>query len=153
MYVLYNVFESFFSTVFFCKIDKMVKSLFERIGGEAAIEAAVELFYEKLVADENLKKFFEGVNMDNLKAHQRKFLQLAFTKIPEDVQVDKLMLEKHDRLFKMGLDETHFDMVAGHLVATLQALQVKSDLIDEAVAIVGPLRPIFQQGAEMAKSA
>ena len=37
--------------------------LFERIGGPVAIEAAVELFYEKVMADESLVGFFEGVDM------------------------------------------------------------------------------------------
>ena len=47
--------------------------LLEKIGGPAALEAAVEILYEKIVADPNLAKFFDGVDMDKLKVHQRAF--------------------------------------------------------------------------------
>jgi truncated hemoglobin YjbI len=38
--------------------------LFERLGGAPAIDAAVGKFYEKVLADDRIKHFFEGVNMD-----------------------------------------------------------------------------------------
>ena len=118
--------------------------LLSRIGGPAALEAAVDIFYEKLVVDEALSKFFEGVDMDKLKLHQRKFLTLALTEIPDGVDVPGLMRDKHKRFFAMGLNETHFDMVAGHLVETLKGLQVKADLIDEIIAVIAPLRSVFE---------
>ena len=126
--------------------------LLEKIGGPAALEAAVEIFYEKIVADPNVAKFFDGVDMDKLKAHQRDFLTLALTEVPEGVDVPKMMDTKHSRFFKQGLNETHFDHVAGHLVATLDGLQVRKDYIDEVVAIVGPLRAVFEQGAKAAQA-
>ncbi len=33
-------------------------SLFERIGGEPAVDAAVDLFYRKVLQDKSIKKFF-----------------------------------------------------------------------------------------------
>ena len=127
--------------------------LLERIGGDAALEATVEAFYGRLVADEDLKKFFEGVPLSKLKNHQVRFLKLAFTKVPESIDVPKLMLDKHARLFAMGLNETHFDIVAGHLVGALESLSVPQPLIDEVVGIVGPLRPVFEEGAKKAAAA
>ena len=44
--------------------------LLNRIGGEAALIAIVDLFYAKLVKDETLAKFFKGVDLDFLKKHQ-----------------------------------------------------------------------------------
>jgi truncated hemoglobin YjbI len=71
--------------------------------------------------------------------------------------VPKMMDFKHCRFFKQGLnethfdrvarhlvatlsdlyglDETHFDQVAGHSVATLDYLQVRKDYIAEIVGI------------------
>ena len=43
---------------------------FERIGGESAVKAAVELLYEKLLSDGNCRQFFEGTDMRRLKSHQ-----------------------------------------------------------------------------------
>lgn len=127
-------------------VDIQDHHLLARIGGPAALEATVDIFYEKLVGDETLKVFFEGVDMDLLKLHQRKFLSIALTEIPKDIDVPKMMKEKHQRLFKMGLNETHFDAVAGHLVDTLKSLQVKDEFIAEIVGVIGPLRPVFING-------
>jgi hemoglobin len=128
------------------------KTLLARIGGPAALEAAVDIFYEKLVADPSLAKFFEGINVKKLKLHQRGFLTLALTEIPDEVDVSGSMARKHERLFAMGLDENHFDSVAGHLVSTLDELQVMRENIDEIVAIISPLRAVFEEGAKQHKA-
>ena len=44
-------------------------TLFDQIGGEAAVDAAVDLFYKKVLADDRIKHFFEGVDME--KQHRR----------------------------------------------------------------------------------
>lgn len=41
-------------------------TLYDKIGGPEALEAAVDLFYDKVLADERLKGFFEGTNMMRL---------------------------------------------------------------------------------------
>jgi hypothetical protein len=51
-----------------------------------------------------------------------------------------------------GLDETHFDVVASHLVAALQSLNVPQPLIDEVVGVVAPLRAVFARNAEEQKA-
>ena len=124
--------------------------LLDRIGGDAALEAAVDAFYKRVIADQALAKFFDGTDVEKLKKHQFKFMKLAFTKIPESVDVAKILTDKHSKLFDMGLNATHFDLVAGHLVDALQSLSVPQNLIDEAVGIVGPLRAVFEAGAEAA---
>lgn len=126
--------------------------LFDRIGGEAALEAAVDVFYDKLTTDDMLKGYFVGFDMDRLKAHQRKFMKVAFTKIPDDFDVGAFLSEKHAKLFERGLSELHFDAVATHFVATLESLGVEQNLINEAVSVIAPLRPIFEKGAADAKA-
>jgi hemoglobin len=126
--------------------------LLDRMGGDAALDAAVEGFYDRILVDPKLERFFINkgtTDIAKLKTHQRRFLKMAFTKIPSTYNVTKVMLDKHERLFAMGLNAQHFDLVAGHLVATLVSLGVSQDCIDEAVAIVSPLRSVFEQGAVM----
>ena len=41
-------------------------TLYDKLGGPEALEMAVDLFYEKVLADERLKHFFEGTNMMRL---------------------------------------------------------------------------------------
>lgn len=126
--------------------------LLDHIGGDAALGAAVDEFYKRVIADETLQIFFEGFPMDQLKEHQHKFMRMAFTKIPESIDVEKFMMKKHERLFLMGLGAEHFDSVAGHFVGTLQSLGVEQSLIDEAVDVIAPLRSVFETGAEETSS-
>lgn len=53
------------------------KLLLERIGGTEALRAAVDEFYSRLLEDEALKPFFEGVNIKLLKWHQYNFMSIA----------------------------------------------------------------------------
>lgn len=46
------------------------KSIYQRLGGRPAVLAAVELLYQKMLADPELAHFFVGVNMEKLMAHQ-----------------------------------------------------------------------------------
>lgn len=45
-------------------------SLFSRLGGSAAVEAAVNLFYKKVLDDVELKPFFAGISMIDQRAKQ-----------------------------------------------------------------------------------
>ena len=49
-------------------------TLFDRLGGQAAIDAFVPLFYEKVLADDRINQFFRGVNMDRLREMQKRLL-------------------------------------------------------------------------------
>ncbi|GKY99836.1 hypothetical protein MPSEU_000937400 [Mayamaea pseudoterrestris] len=123
-------------------------TLFDRLGGVVALRAAVEEFYKRLLDDPKLYIMFEDVKMPLLKYHQLAFMKIAFSKIPDDLDVAELILQKHMRLFlNKGLNETHFDIVAQHFVETLHHLGIGNDLVNEAAGIIVPLRPVFQKGA------
>ena len=53
-------------------------SLFERLGGDAAVDAAVVRFYEIVLADDRIRHFFDGVDMARQTLHQKLFLKYAF---------------------------------------------------------------------------
>jgi len=42
----------------------MSESLYEKLGGEAAVDAAVDIFYQKVLADDRINSFFTGLDMD-----------------------------------------------------------------------------------------
>ena len=52
-------------------------SPYVRIGGAPAVDAAVEIFYKKILADETIAYMFENTNMKRQKVHQKKFLTQA----------------------------------------------------------------------------
>lgn len=52
-------------------------SLYDRLGGAPAIQAATELFYRKVSADPLLSYYFDEVDMDRQVAKQTAFLTMA----------------------------------------------------------------------------
>jgi len=116
----------------------MSDSLFDKIGGEAAVNAAVDIFYRKVLADDRINNFFEGVDMDTQAAKQKAFLTLAFGG-PSNYS-GKDMRDGHAHLVAKGLNDSHFDAVMENLGATLEELKVPADLIGEAAAIAESTR-------------
>jgi hemoglobin len=123
--------------------------LFERLGGTAAVRSVVEDFYTRCLDDPELAAFFDTSKLSALKFHQLEFLKVAFTRIPDDLDVAALLLDKHQTLFReRGLNASHFDLVCLHLVASLDSAGARPELIDEAAQILLPLRPVFDLGAQ-----
>lgn len=111
----------------------MSETLYERIGGEPAVNAAVDIFYRKVLTDNRINRFFDNVDMEKQAAKQKAFLTMAFGGPHNYTGAD--MRKGHAHLVKMGLDDTHFDAVVEDLGATLIELNVPQELIDEVVAI------------------
>jgi len=114
------------------------QTLYERIGGEAAVNAAVDIFYRKVLADYRINRFFDNTDMDQQIAKQKAFFTMAFGG-PNNYSGQD-MRNAHARLVKMGLNASHFDAVMEHLGATLNELNVPQELIAEAAAIAESTR-------------
>ena len=113
-------------------------SLYERLGGQAAISATVDLMYQKILADNRISHFFRGVNMDHLRAKQKAFLAMAFGG-PSNY-TGKDLREGHKYLVVRGLTDKHFDAVGEHIQAALKELGVAEPLIAEVLAIAESVR-------------
>ena len=110
------------------------QSVYDQLGGEVAINAAVERFYDRVLADPALAPFFTGIPMSRLKSHQAAFLSQALggpTKYS-----GASMRAAHA---KLAIEQLHFDLVATHLVETLRELGVSESIIQEVAAAVVPL--------------
>ncbi len=116
----------------------MSQSLYERLGGEAAVDAAVDIFYRKVLADDRINGFFDGVDMDQQAAKQKAFLTFAFGGPHHYTGRD--MRGAHAKLVQRGLNDTHFDAVIEHLGGTLKELNVPDELIGECAAIAESTR-------------
>jgi len=114
------------------------KNLYEQLGGEAAVNAAVDVFYRRVLADAYVLPFFEGVDMDKQAAKQKAFLTMAFGG-PHNY-TGKDMREGHRHLVKNGLNDSHFEHILMHLRATLAELGVANDLIQQVIAIADSTR-------------
>jgi hemoglobin len=116
----------------------MTEALFDRIGGRDAVDAAVELFYQKVLADKSISHFFAATDMRKQRAKQKAFLTYAFGGPNNYTGLD--MRAAHKPLVEKGLNDDHFNAVAGHLQATLQELGVDAGAIAEVMAIAGSVR-------------
>jgi hemoglobin len=114
------------------------KSLYEQLGGEAAVNAAVDIFYRKVLKDDRIKRFFTGVDMDRQAAKQKAFLTMAFGGPNRYTGED--MRRGHAHLVAQGLNDSHFDAVMENLGATLQELKVPGELIAQCAAIAESTR-------------
>ena len=113
----------------------MELSLFEKLGGSAAVDAAVERLYVRILLDPKLAPFFVQTDITELKKHQLSFLTMAFGG-PINFE-GKNLTEAHAHLVKkQGLSDHHFDAVAGHLKDTLTELNVPEELVGEVMSIV-----------------
>ena len=114
-------------------------TLYEQLGGEAAVNAAVDIFYRKVLEDYRINRFFDSKDMEKQVAKQKAFLTMVFGG-PNNYN-GRDMREAHAHMVKkLGLDDSHFDAVMEHLGATLQELNVPQDLIAQAAAIAESTR-------------
>lgn len=111
--------------------DERSNSLYERIGGKAALHAAVDLFYVKVLADDRVSFFFDDINMSRQIAKQKEFLAAALGG-PEP-WAGKDMRQAHKNL---DLKEEDFSAISENLLATLQELKLDKELITEVMTVV-----------------
>lgn len=117
------------------KEPPMHSTIYDEIGGEPALTAVVDAFYERLVADPDLMSYFDGRDMRRLKAHQRALVTVALGGTEE--YTGRMMQPAH-----AGMAITHeaFDKVLEHLEAVLLGAGVAPVTAAKVLAILQPLR-------------
>lgn len=81
--------------------------LYERLGGEAAVEAAVVLFYDKVMNDAKLAPFFRGFDLHDQIVRHVTFMTRAFGgRVAHEVN----LASAHKNLVDRGLDDGHVDV-------------------------------------------
>ena len=118
--------------------QKSAATLYERLGGAAAVEAAVDIFYRKVLGDDLVSHFFQGVDMKRQASKQKAFLTTLMGG-PKNYTGDNLRLG-HRRMVAAGLNGSHFDAVVGHLAQTLKELGAADADIAEAGALAQSTR-------------
>lgn len=111
-------------------------TIYDRIGGHEAIEAVVEDFYVRVLADDQLSGFFTGTNMNRLKGKQAEFFAAALGG-PEPYSGAPMKQVHQGR----GITMHHFSLVAGHLTAALAAAGVASSTVTDIIGAIAPLAP------------
>jgi hemoglobin len=113
-------------------------TLYEELGGEPAVEAAVDRFYRKVLVDERVRHFFDDVDMDRQAAKQKAFLTMVFGGPAKYTGQD--MRNGHAHLVARGMNDGHVDAVIELLGATLKELGVADAKIGQVAAIANSVR-------------
>ncbi|HAT7796651.1 TPA: group 1 truncated hemoglobin [Legionella pneumophila] len=116
----------------------MTESLFERLGGQNAVNAAVDIFYRKMLMDDRVNYFFDDVDMEQQILKQKGFLTMVFG--GPNHYTGKSMREGHQHLLARGLNDLHVDIVIGHLGETLKELGANEEDIQKVAAIANSVR-------------
>ena len=116
----------------------MSESLFERLGGQNAVNTAVDIFYRKMLTDDRVSHFFDDIDMEQQILKQKGFLTMVFG--GPNYYSGKSMSEGHAHLIKRGLNDTHVDIVIEHLGATLKELGITTEDIKQVAAIANSVR-------------
>jgi len=104
--------------------DTMIEDLFDLIGGRSVIEAATELFYDKVLHDDSLRHFFEGVDVAHLRSRQAMFISML---LGGRVYTGKNIHDAHARSRDHGLNDAHFDLFLKHFRVALEEVGVKPE--------------------------
>jgi hemoglobin len=113
-------------------------TLYEQLGGAAAVDKAVDLFYRRMLADDRVARFFDDVDMDRQAAKQKGFLTMVLG--GPNNYTGRDMRTGHAHLVARGLDDSHVDVVIEHLGAVLQELGASSDQIAQVAALANSVR-------------
>ncbi len=118
--------------------NQQTASLYDKLGGEAAVDAAVDIFYRKVLSDDRISHFFDDVDMEQQAAKQKAFLTMAFGGPHRYTGLD--MRRGHAHLVERGLNDSHVDAVLENLTGTLRELNVPEELIGQVAAIAESTR-------------
>ena len=119
------------------------KTLYERLGGYDAVSAVVDDFAGKLFIDPVVGARFFGMSRDSREGFRQKNKNLVCKVIGGPCKIiSRSAATTHGGL---GIKASEFDIVAQHLVDTLNKFKVPQKEHKELMAIIATLRPdIFE---------
>jgi truncated hemoglobin YjbI len=113
--------------------------LYDRVGGDKAMEVAVDLFYRKVLQDEKVGHFFEDADMESARLKQKSFLSMAFGGPYQYTGRDLRTIHKPIK-DKFGLTDDHFDRVGALFLETLQELNISEKEVQGMMEIIESTR-------------
>jgi hemoglobin len=115
-------------------------SLYERLGGQEGIRKVVDVFYDRILADDTVNYFFKNTDMEKQRRHQTLFISFA---LGGPNQYTGLSMKKvHEG---MNIKHEHFMAIVNHLAASLKQFNVSDEDIQ---AIAQKLMPIEKEIVE-----
>ena len=111
------------------------KSLYDRLGGKAAITAVVDEFVARVAADARINKFFASTAIPNLKMHLVN--QICEASGGPCKYTGRTMKEAHR---SMGVSTADFNALVEDLVGALDKFKVGEKEKKELLSVLGPMK-------------
>lgn len=118
-----------------------VFSLYDRVGGHESLEAVVDDFYARVLADDQLSGFFAGTNMNRMKGKTTEFVAAALG--GPHPYCGLSMKQAHQG---RGITMHHFNLVAAHLSDALFAAGASAETVMEILGVIAPLAEDITSG-------
>ena len=108
-----------------------MRSLYERIGGDAAIAAVVDELYVRLTQDPRVQHHFHPERLDSLKAAQRRWFRAVLGGADVDDRPDIAAAHKH-----LVITDEQVEAVLGHLDAAIDGLGTDAEVRRRVMSLV-----------------
>jgi hemoglobin len=112
----------------------MIDTLYELIGGRPAIQAAVESFYRRVLADPSLRHFFDKTDVPHQVALQSMFISMLLG--GRVVYTGKALPAAHAGAREKGLNDAHFDSFLKHFRAALVEAEVPPEKLEKVMTLL-----------------
>ncbi|WP_227013707.1 group I truncated hemoglobin [Paenibacillus psychroresistens] len=109
--------------------------LFAKFGGPEAIQIVVEKFYNLVLEDEQLRPYFQDIDMNRLAKHQVDFVSFALG--GPTFYSGQSLSESHKGL---NIKPEHYDLTLNHLAASLLYAGVSAEDTESVMVMFRPLR-------------
>ncbi len=110
------------------KMPEKQQTLFERVGGEQAIAELIHDFYDRVLADPELKPFFKHTSIDKLRRMQREFFSAAL-----DGPITYTGRPLNHVHYGRGITKHHFALYVNHLLNTLRDCGINDQDVNDII--------------------
>lgn len=120
--------------------------IIEKIGGQSQFDYVLVTFCENIRLDSSLKLYFSHLDLEGLIQLQKDFLDAAASEEEEEEEETMGRLAvKYQLLWRLGMQETHFEKLQNHFILALKECWAEDDVVQMAEQHYNRLRPLFQQ--------
>ncbi|MEY9887871.1 hemoglobin [Catenulispora sp. MAP12-49] len=120
--------------------ESQTQSQWERVGGEPAVKAVLDRFYEGVLDEPQLSGFFENVAVDDIKPHLAEVLKVVLGGPGANTEIDLAgyLTEAHSGL---GVSESDFELTGKVLLDTLEEFEVPADIVETIEGVLATVQP------------
>jgi len=113
--------------------NRLKVDLFSLIGGSKTVQAAIDAFLQRALADKSIRHFFAGTDVAQLRAHHAMFMSALLG--GPDPYTGRDIGAVHAHL-QPRLKDRHFDALLNHFRASLNEVGVKEDKVERVMNLL-----------------